>query len=82
MEVLRLGQGTPAGKWVKATTQSPSGPRFQILAGLDGAALYESSGGDSLELGAGQFVLLPAALGDYTLSATGPTQVLRFLGPG
>lgn len=81
IETLSLGNGSPAGAAARASTRETSQPRFQILAGLEGAARYEGPGGDRLEIGQGQFTLLPAALGEYVLAAEGPARVLRFQVP-
>ncbi|MCU0499736.1 MAG: class I mannose-6-phosphate isomerase [Anaerolineae bacterium] len=51
------------------------GRRFHALTCLDGTVTITWSGGDPVSFNTGQTVLIPAALGTYTLSGTG--QVLR-----
>jgi len=78
MEILSLGAGAPAGTAARASTGEASEPRFQVLAGLEGKAHYDGPKGDRLEIQPGEFTLLPAALGEYVLSAKEPARVLRF----
>ena len=67
--------GLTSGEPVKGTTYADAeNHAFQILAGLDDVTEYSSDvGDDSLSLRRGEFALLPAALGGYSLSSRGDT---------
>ena len=57
---------------------STGGSGFHIVAPLEGRAAYEGPDGDRLELAALDFVLLPAALGRYSLASIEPkSSILR-----
>ncbi|MBI4602945.1 MAG: class I mannose-6-phosphate isomerase [Planctomycetes bacterium] len=81
VEALALGPGTLAGRAHRATTAEADRPAFHILAGLEGAAACRGPCGEEVLLRPGRFALLPAALGDYALSADARARVLRFRGP-
>jgi mannose-6-phosphate isomerase class I len=80
IEAATVAPRGPAGE-LRSNTFGPAGPEFHILAGFEGRALCAPSRGEPVELVPESFALLPAALGDYTLTAVGtePARVLRFL---
>jgi len=76
VELLSLGAGREGE--ASSTAEGPA-PGFHVLAGYRGEVRYEAPGDEPLEIRAGSFVLLPAALGPYALHAEGgDAAVLRF----
>jgi mannose-6-phosphate isomerase len=63
-----------AGRVVETTTTVGNDHEFHILAGLDDVTEYRSAdGADALSLNRGEFALLPAVLGGYSLASRGDT---------
>jgi mannose-6-phosphate isomerase len=84
IEVLDLSAASPGAGTVRSSTREGGrSAGFHILAGIEGEAAYSTPEGDRLEIRRGQFVLLPAALGEYALAGTSPRAVLiRIRGAG
>lgn len=73
-ESLLLQEGDPE----VATTQEGGKASFRILVGLDGTSEIRVEGQETLPLRRGELVLLPAALGEYTVASRGtPARFLR-----
>jgi len=64
----------------KPVTESVSPERFEILCAVEGAGRIAWSGGE-MEMAAGTSLLLPAVMGDYTVSSEKRLRILRTL-PG
>ncbi|MFH1549365.1 MAG: type I phosphomannose isomerase catalytic subunit [Planctomycetota bacterium] len=63
-----------------SVTESVSPERFEILCAVEGAGMIAWSGGE-MDIAAGTSLLLPAAMGDYTVSSGKRLRILRTL-PG
>jgi mannose-6-phosphate isomerase len=77
-----LASERESGTEVKGSTGPGSTEGFHILSVVEGKASCRVPSGDELEISPGEFVLLPAALGEYSIES-GPLsmKMLRFRGP-
>jgi mannose-6-phosphate isomerase len=70
IDVVALSTASPGARKVPSSTLEGGRAGFHILAGIEGEAAYSTPAGDRLEIRRGSFVLVPAALGEYTLEAS------------
>jgi len=67
---------------VRESTRQERTEGFHVLSSVEGKARCRAPSGDELEISPGEFVLLPAALGEYSIEpSTVPMKILRFRGP-
>jgi mannose-6-phosphate isomerase class I len=76
-----LASDSDSSAEVRDSTRKDGTEGFHILSSVEGKACCRVPSGDELEIAPGEFVLLPAALGEYSIEPSSlPTKILRFRG--